>query len=1094
MAAAGVRLVAVVLVAAVAVSSLLTVSSARVPELRGNPHDGGGGSVDGSSNATQVSQGPVVPADGTNATPGATVVERSIATESCVPGLPSSEPALASGAEATIPGGGNAPSASMSTAASVTSAGPRPSDPSLASAIATARASGICPGALFVPRAAASPAEVARTAAVGSVVPTYQGIPAPIGVADYGISEGAKGSVVPSVLNTTRLRGSVDADATGIWSFQPDSGTLISGTPDAFSVQLNAVLTYVDLFGHETNRSRTHAGVPYEFWAQNVVEYYPGSEYMILVTNLWNFSGRFSLGPAIYQHGPDGQVYGGLVYEAAVSIPTPISYPFNLTLFLNSTVVAGRDAVYFSAELTGPGEQFREPFDYVIFNSTGASGRGATGPASFTADGEAYDPANLTNDFELDIGGPGNGAQADLFAADAQLGLAYWDAGADGGAGGFVAVPSAFNFGGETGETATGGNVAWSNAPGGPAGLPTYATMTTGPTLLAGLWNASGPEGSEPVTIDSSPSNAFEIVRPMAAAWGPIAPAGASVGPTETTSTFWLAPGNYTLTTELSDFTPERSRLDVVAPLTLYVNLTANSSLGVYTPLWAWSNAQLAALSTHGTGVPSDPYVVENNQYAPLGPTFGLYNDYGYPVFPAVFFLGTTASVELLAPSNFSTETNTTTGGGSGLFPTNDPPFWFDNVSGVALRNASDLGGWEAIDSDQFASVVFYESSESLVAGCTFHGGSTLDDLLLYSGGSFFGPTIVGGGNNTVWGNTFQLSGKWGNVTYSGGVGLWVAEPNDLVYNNRFVPGISHPVESSEGFPWYGTDAFQSWWNFYTGQPARFLGVRWNISVQPASTVHFAAGFPTVPLVGSALGTTWQGGSYWWDYGLADNPYGRLPFDSDEDGAGIQSGGDYAPLVAAPLYRVTVGVTGLPAGDPWRLELTNGSSRAPTMLTVVFVPLDNATTTAASITVYLPNGSFPYLISGPAGYHWTQGTIGPTGNLTVTGANATENAVYAKGSTLTITFREERLRGVGGYLPGLWCVAVAGWEHCSVKHTIRFANLTASPRFHGSYLYAVIAEPPYYAPVVLIGGRSASPSGSVVLHRDLTIVATFVAE
>ncbi len=943
----------------------------------------------------------------------------------------------------------------------------------------------VCPSEIFPPHAPASPAEVSRASASGAVSPLYLGEPAPIGLADYGLSEGPGGAVESSVLRTTSVRGSVDANSTGIRNLD-----LGSEGPDGFAIQLDAVITDVDLFGQTSAPRGPLEGTPYEFWAQNVVVYYPAEHYMVLETNLWNFSGNVPLIWAIYSHGPRGQILDDDVYVASLPIATPITYPFDLTLFLNSTVADGRQGVEFSVQLSGPGESFSKPYDYVVFNSMPADGAGATTAASFTADGSAYNPVGLPNDFELDLGGTGGGSQADLVAADAQLGLAYWNASARGGRGGYLSVPSAFSFGSETGETAVGANVAWSDAPGGVAGLPTYATVTTGPSILTGLWNASGAEGAFPVTIDATPSNAFEIVTPVGSDLWPNGTPEAAIAPTVTTSTLWLAPGSYRLKTELSGFAPSETSLDVTGPMTIDVRLTSDPGLGIYTPLWAWENSQIAALSTAGAGTPTSPYVIENSEPAALPSTFGLYNDYGYAVYPGVLLLGTTATTEFREPASFLTDTNTTQYTGPVTLPaTNSLAFWFDNVSGVALVDGT-FGPWSAQPQSSTvgpAAVAFVGSEGNLIAGNTFPGRG-VTDLVLWPGGPFFSPANVTGGSNIVWGNTFELGGSSDGQSYTDSLGLALGEPHDLVYNNRFELKEQPTARYSGGIPYGGVDAFEFTSAEYPLSDAQLSSVRWNITPEPASAVNYAPGFPTLPLTGSVVGGSTQGGNSWWDYGLASNPYGTLPFDENLTTPFIPVGGDYAPLLTAPLSPVVLSVSGLHADKAWHLVLTNSSG--PLNFSK-YSPLDNATVGASSRTIDLPNGTYTYLITGPHGYRWGSGSLAPAGLLTVSGSPLRETLEFVSGHTPTATFREA---GLGQGSGDVWCAELEGWAKCARAPTgIRFANLTPEARFGGSYLYSVPPPVPGVTTRVSVGGTKGSANGALTAGHGWTVQVRFTA-
>ncbi len=794
----------------------------------------------------------------------------------------------------------SAASTSAATSVAASSAAASASNPAGTAAqhaLAASAAAGVSPRDVFVPRASASAAQVAQTKAQGYVSPLYTGVPAPVGLAYYGLSAGKNGAITPTVVGTTSLRGQVDTSAVGI---QPQD--LFQSSPDSYGIQLNAVDTGVTLFGNDS----------YSFWTQNVVEYYASSDFLVLVTNVWNFSSSTAsmTQNAIYAHGPYGtDIYGELgYYYAEAEIAAPISYPFDLTLWMNSSIVDGRDAVLFSVAVSSASGSFAAPYDYVIFNSTAAHGAPLRTPSEYVANGLTYNPIGLTSDYELIFGGPGGGSQADIGAADATLGLAYWTDG------GYRAVPAAYSYGGETGETVTGVNVAWNSGFGGPSGVADYGVLTNGPTILRGLWNAAGPVGATPVTLGVSPGNAWYVITPVAnsAALENFLVTEPVAVPAVYGETFSLTPGTYDVTVGLTDYAPVSYVLNVgSAPVRTNVVLHPDLRAGVYTPLWAFSNAQLAALSIGGSGTSLSPYVIEYDQRAPLSAVYGLYNDYAFPVFPGIFFEGTTATVYVEHGGSLAATTNTFQFPGTYLPATNDLQSWFWDVTHVALVGGT-YSGWFGSETyypavwDTF-NVIFYESSHNLVASNDFPTQGQA--LLLFSGGTIFGAVNVGGGNNTVWGNTFTeaavpstplaVAPIWDSAL-DVGLGIEVAEQDDLIYNNW----VATP-----------TTAWMLPINLYSGDPFLYTDT-WNLPEQSAFNAHYAAGFPYVALVGSITGGRVQGGNYWWDYGVtnnpyngADNPLGVLPYvenaitwivyvygPSYYYATFLYNGGDYAPL------------------------------------------------------------------------------------------------------------------------------------------------------------------------------------------------------
>ena len=996
-------------------------------------------------------------------------------------------------------------------------------------AMAAARTVGVKPNVIFPPRPSASPEQIAASQADGLALPLYTGTPAPMGLAYYGLSNGTEGVLTATVLNTTSLVATVDLNGTGV-----RAADLFQTSPDSFGIQLNAVLTNVTLFGTPG----------YSFWTQNVVEYYPATDTMFLVTNVWNFSSPTAVVTpnALYGHGPYGtSEYGELgFYYAEYPVLKPIQYPFDLALYLNSTLTNGRDNVTFSVGLTSsahPGEGSAlpaSPWDWVEFNSTG--GAPLTVPSNYTANGLVYNPLGLTNDFELIFGGPGGGSQATLADADATLGLGYWDGS------GYVAVPAAFDYGGETGETVTGANIAWSNASAGRPmpSLATYGTMTTGPSFLSGLWNASVAEGSYPVALHVTPTNAIELLTATNLCYSPLAPeqtcypcvralAGscpfleveAAVAPEGLSNalanlTLYLTPGNYTLTTELSDYAPSTTFLNVSGPLSVTVALTANPSLGVYTPLWAFSDYEVRELAVRGTGTTSSPYVMPNVQPAPLAATFGLYNDWGFPAYPAVFLYGTNVTTEFLNPPSFNTTTSTFQFPGPNLPPVNQLQYWFWNDSRVGVLNATNISGWFASTTyyptvfNTF-SMIFYEGNSSLVARSTFAVEG--QGLLVFAGGGVLAPPWnVGGTNVTVWGNFFlptaapdglcpaapkclAVDPLWYGTPVQ--LGLELAGPSNTVYNNYFETD---------------TTAWVLPINLYSGLAATYPNA-FSITPQPANNVHYAPAFPAYQLTGCILGAfcwvdgiaaekDWQGGNYWWDYGnLNPNPYNgafnawnALPYDENAStwlaaiyppsyyhATFLYPGGDAAPLTGYTIWRVTFQAVGLPTNDVW--DVAVDYLGAP-------IPGDTYTGTASSFSFYLPNGAggtYSFEVSAPHGY---EASPASSPNMAVYNHQATV-VIHFSPTAYLVTFKES----------GLTTKAQKkGWfvEFNGIKKIVTAKSISFSAPNGTSYPYLVAGPNGWVATVSPAGAPNGNLSvagapivESVVFAKGTTFTLTF---
>ncbi len=298
--------------------------------------------------------------------------------------------------------------------------------------------------------------------------------------------------------------------------------------------------------------------------------------------------------------------------------------------------------------------------------------------------GKFYDPIGLINDIELDVVGNDDGDTTVFTAVNATLSIAAWNTSKDQ----FVPAQSAYNCGDDTGETSTGLAVFWN-------GTGAVAQMRPGPSFIAGLWNVSSAVGVRLVQLTLAPANAFVFVSPGASFNASIAqwvPAASS--PID----FYLSNlGTYSLVAELSNFDPSSQALTFAANTTdpISVTLTADPSRGMYTPLYAWSNAQLAAISSAGIGTTSNPYVLYNDQNASFNPEFAQWNDFEFPVFAGIQLVGTSAAVSITPSSleiNYPAwmQAQLT---GAGQPSTNELQLLFFLVTNVTIRGAPGISG-----------------------------------------------------------------------------------------------------------------------------------------------------------------------------------------------------------------------------------------------------------------------------------------------------------------------------------------------------------------------------------------------------------------
>jgi len=371
--------------------------------------------------------------------------------------------------------------------------------------------------------------------------------------------------------------------------------------------------------------------------------------------------------------------------------------------------------------------------------------------------------------------------------------------------------------------------------------------------------------------------------------------------------------------------------------------------------------------------------------------------------------------------------------------------------------------------------VIFYEGSNNLIANNTFL--SQGQDLLIFSGGTYFGPLNVGGTGYTVWGNTFSQAAQPTCPLYPScevlinpafGLGLQLAGSFNLVYNNEFLTA---------------TTAWLLPINLYTGTP-EFFTDSFNITPVPASVVNYAPSFPTYPLTGVILGPgsyvngvraeqDWQGGNYWWDYGSTNpvngafNAFGILPYDENAPtllveiygpayyyATYIHPGGDYAPIVPFTLWTVTFHTVGLPSGATWNASIWNFG-----------VLYENFSTTSTTFSVQLPNAFLYSLFTG-----------GPTGYVSTPNCQYclninTHNAVIVvtfSPVSYSVTFTETGLPAK--------TLAKVGWTlfFDGAMMNVRSAYATINGVVPGTYSY-LIAGPAGYR----VSG--VAPSGTIVV-------------
>ncbi|MCI4335083.1 MAG: thermopsin family protease [Thermoplasmata archaeon] len=762
----------------------------------------------------------------------------------------------------------------------------------LARTLAAEKAYHIPSTALFLPNLNARISN-----ANGIVSPLYTAAPAPMGLGDFGIT--ASGGVNVGTISYTR---SVEASVT---LNSVDPFYLASSSPDIFTMQLNTVLVHVNVLGN-------HYG---SYWIQNVPVYYASSQTLAFEDNIWNFTaaGAGMQTSTLFSDG--GTLVPGVFYYAigpSFHMPTP----FTVRLYNNATVPSNRPTQFFNYSITtSNGTVISGSYDEVMFNASANPHPGFPGRPTYQINGVHTNAIGLLNDAEIMIGGPGGGSTTTLFGINATMGL--WTLANTSNK--YAVVPGAFDYGTDTGETSE-GIAEWASTGGTP-----MAVLGEGPSLLYPLWGVVGAATSTLTTsITLSPSNAWIFASMTSgfntskAAWAPSNPSGVT--------TITLPAGTYSYEFLLSDYKPVFKTVSGSGTASWAVPLTANTAYGVYTPLWAWNDGQLAAISQPGgLGTPAHPFVLVNNAVGPLSPLFGEFNDFYYPVFTGVFLGNVNVTTDIYrAPSfdvNYVLPSEALASAFFGTPFSNNLGMQVWNSSHVSIVSTVQITGWFFNGNAYMSNILFWNTSDSLIAGNAFQVQSA-------------GIIVSGGGHNVIWGNTFTAAtttaANPAEIQYgTNNIAVQSFESSDLIYNNVF----STPVP-----------AYTPNFNLYTGAPTIYAD-RWNVSLQPASDVRTINGWH---LSGNILGLSWEGGNFWSGYGQPGNPYGVLPFN---DFGLITVGGDQHPLLTFTLHRIVFKEAGLTAGDSWSVTI-NGYTQ--TVLA------------GTAITFWEPSGLYAYAVGVPA--------------------------------------------------------------------------------------------------------------------------------
>jgi hypothetical protein len=927
------------------------------------------------------------------------------------------------------------------------------------------------------------------------------------------------------------------------------------------------------------------APCPNEFWLQNYIEYTESTHVLQIGDEIWNFSNPTADWASSQSSGTRTIVGFGTVQEGELyalsgsgyALSVTIAPPFSLALYINytqgpchtdavagtgvpscgsgATAVSTTDPVnelfmnYTIRNSVGaPVCPASEPtgrvcgeYDDVFFNSVGASnptGVPATGPcpipgpscvgragsATIQANGTAYDPVGLTNDFEMDYGiGSDDGATNNIVYQNGEVGINYCqNANAVENTYGAIkcssysAPPAAVDFGGETGETSTGEVAYWTPqgnlAPGVPGPATTVAHLVTGPSLLLGLWNMTGfpyPSGAggEPLSYQNiAPANAWIGIAAGSGVTSQsrfqVAPtfgwysywkgSGGATTPTTLGSDLYLPSGEYTLEVLLSGYTPYIGNVDLTtsgqAPT---ISLVSNQSTGVYTPLWAFSNSDLGNISinhgTFGLGNIGNQYELESappTVGAPFGTPgslswlFSNLNDYLFTVWIGEFINSTTAYAQSNPAPSFVMDYPSWQLPSLNLFgvPTTDQfQFYFYHVQNFTLAGGSHIYAWANSEATSLYSVICNTCKNVLIADNAF---AVSDEGIQFTGGGATTASLAGSAlpntRNVVWGNNFTADSQLGFAGLDSPTQFvaFSTDAYDRVYNNAFGNLTVGRPSLISGM----TTANTEWLNA-TCQPGYSpLGASMYPSATPCEPLSYSQSLNGFTLSGSIISSSYQGGNYWITYGNAVNPYATIPFlarttsltSGGISDTNVGARGDYAPLISYEVYDPNFAETGIPTSGSGTTSATAFQVRVANSADYVWL---NETQTAAPtalcsgnpcVVFYLPSGTYTYTgVSGLTGA-LASAANPATGSFAISGAAVGLVTTFAFFPAFAVTFTESGLPG-----GTQWSVGIGGEPTLSSTTSTIVFSLP-----NGGYTYTVGS---------VAGYLTTNPTGTVTV-------------
>ena len=323
------------------------------------------------------------------------------------------------------------------------------------------------------------PSAISRFAGITPYA-TYTAEPAPMGLGDFGVDHAGSAYTyfTPAFQATAQIR-SYSTTFTGSSSLAGNQTTL----------QLNVVLVL--------SRGSSLA----EYWIQDVPILNTSSHLVQIENNVWNFSNTQASLPSNSVSG-NGTVYSfaGQQFYAASAAGYPgsgvvIGFPGNISTRVVASNLSG---------LTHVGFEYNDGYGWVTYDNVTFPWTQGWTDHGFEVTGSGYNPLGIFDDAEWVIGGPGSGRSMRVLSANLSMTLEAFNGH------NFESVPNAYNFGGDTAESAVHVSTALptSKNPGAPSDLITAGTASLGPFYGAAnlsIVNVSAPVANGTLRISGAP-------------------------------------------------------------------------------------------------------------------------------------------------------------------------------------------------------------------------------------------------------------------------------------------------------------------------------------------------------------------------------------------------------------------------------------------------------------------------------------------------------------------------------------------------------------------------------------------------------------